>query len=245
MKILVTGSEGFIAKALIKKLDPVQNEITCWDIKNDDSFDYTKKYDLIYHLGAKTGARGTDYLSYEYFNVSKSIEIADYAKFHNSKVIYASSSSAKIPTNFYGLTKKWNEDMFKMLLPSSVGLRFFTVYGPNMRKDMFIYKAIEAIKNDQPVEIYGDYEREFTYIDDIVDCLISAKDMNGGVYDCSSGQKINITNACIMIAEILNKALKLKLFDTKDAYLMQSYFSIVKNPTPFIIGIKRTIESWQ
>lgn len=250
MKILVTGSHGFIAKHLIKRLDPIQHEVTLFDTEGErNTFNTEYKFDLIYHLGAKTGARGTDYSEYEYYNVANTLELINSAKKHGTKVIYASSSSAKNPTNFYGLTKKWNEDMFKMLLPDSVGLRLFTVYGPNMRKDMFIYKAIEAIKRGTGISIYyGDkekYAREFTYIEDVVDILINAQNIKAGVYDVSSGEKTNIIDAVNIIGSILERNVHSVVEKIDDAVYMKSENSIIKNPTPFIFGIKRTLEQWQ
>ena len=53
----------------------------------------------------------------------------------------------------------------------TTGLRFFTVYGPWGRPDMAYYLFAEAISNNKPIKVFnnGDMERDFTYIDDIVD----------------------------------------------------------------------------
>lgn len=105
-------------------------------------------------------------------------------------LVYASSSSVyggnKVqpfsvrhsvdhPVSLYAATKKANEMMAHSYshlynLPAT-GLRFFTVYGPWGRPDMAYYKFAEKIKAGQPIQIYnnGEMERDFTYIDDIVE----------------------------------------------------------------------------
>jgi UDP-glucuronate 4-epimerase len=112
-------------------------------------------------------------------------------------LIYASSSSVyglnqKVPfgvddrtdhqANFYGVTKKTNELMaqtYHHLFGLSItGLRFFTVYGPWGRPDMAYFSFARAIMADQPLQVYnqGQMQRDFTYIDDIVNGIAAALD---------------------------------------------------------------------
>ena len=62
-------------------------------------------------------------------------------------------------------------------LPTT-GLRFFTVYGPYDRPDMALQKFARAIMADEPIKVfnYGKHKRDFTYIDDIVECIIRVLD---------------------------------------------------------------------
>src|SRR5690625_318999 len=84
----------------------------------------------------------------------------------------------------YVASKYANEiiaSIFARLYPISViGLRFFTVYGPRGRPDMSPYKFVDAIHNGEPITVYGDgeYMRDFTYIDDIVNGIMACVDID-------------------------------------------------------------------
>lgn len=113
-------------------------------------------------------------------------------------LIYASSSSVygtntKTPfsvedrtdnqASFYGVTKKSNELMahaYHHLYQIPVtGLRFFTVYGPWGRPDMAYFSFTKAILEKKPIDVYnfGNMSRDFTYIDDIVEGIVAAVDL--------------------------------------------------------------------
>lgn len=118
-----------------------------------------------------------------------------------TKLIYASSSSVygvndKIPfslddntdrpSNIYGMTKKSNELMaysyYHLYGIQSLGMRFFTVYGPWGRPDMAYFSFTKAILEGKAIDVYnrGECYRDFTYIDDVVSALQNALDCNCG-----------------------------------------------------------------
>ena len=125
---------------------------------------------------------------YGFFNI---IEIS--RKYKIKRLIYASTSSvygsnieqpfsekhtADHPIQFYAATKRSNEliahaysSLYKL---ETVGLRFFTVYGPWGRPDMALFKFVNNIIKNKAIEIfnYGNHSRDFTYIDDIVEGII-------------------------------------------------------------------------
>ena len=125
---------------------------------------------------------------YGFFNI---IEIS--RKYKIKRLIYASTSSvygsnieqpfsekhtADHPIQFYAATKRSNEliahaysSLYKL---ETVGLRFFTVYGPWGRPDMALFKFVNNIIKNKVIEIfnYGNHSRDFTYIDDIVEGII-------------------------------------------------------------------------
>ncbi|MEM6744340.1 MAG: NAD-dependent epimerase [Pseudomonadota bacterium] len=93
----------------------------------------------------------------------------------NAKVPFSEEDPVDHPVSLYAATKKANELMAHAYadlyaLPST-GLRFFTVFGPWGRPDMAYFKFADAILEGRPIRIYnnGDMERDFTYIDDIVE----------------------------------------------------------------------------
>ena len=157
-----------------------------------------KKNDIshVINLAAYAGVRHSikkpqDYIDANITGFNNILRLSE--EFELKHLIYASSSSVygtntKIPfheddnvdhpVSLYGATKKSNELMAHCYshlfdLPTT-GLRFFTVYGPWGRPDMALFKFTKAIISNKPMEIYnhGKHNRDFTYIDDIVDSII-------------------------------------------------------------------------
>ena len=102
----------------------------------------------------------------------------------NKKVPFETTDNVDHPISLYAATKKSNELMahtyghlygFK-----TTGLRFFTAYGPWGRPDMAYYLFAKAISNDQPIKVFnnGQMERDFTYIDDIVNGITKIIEKN-------------------------------------------------------------------
>ncbi len=93
----------------------------------------------------------------------------------NRKVPFSTEDKVDNPVSLYAATKKSNELLAhaysKLYDIPSTGLRFFTVYGPAGRPDMFYYSATQKLAAGKTIQIfnYGDMRRDFTYIDDIVE----------------------------------------------------------------------------
>lgn len=92
----------------------------------------------------------------------------------NTEMPFSETEKADTPLTIYAATKKANEAMGHSYahlwnLPTTM-FRFFTVYGPWGRPDLALYKFVDAILDDRPIDIYnhGDMFRDFTYIDDLV-----------------------------------------------------------------------------
>ena len=96
----------------------------------------------------------------------------------NIKVPYSTDDRVDNPVSLYAATKKSNELMAhaysKLYNIPSTGLRFFTVYGPAGRPDMAYFGFTNKLREDKTIEIfnYGNCQRDFTYIDDIVEGVI-------------------------------------------------------------------------
>jgi UDP-glucuronate 4-epimerase len=153
----------------------------------------TEKFDAVCNLAAQAGVRYSlvNPDAYIQSNIIGFINILEACR-HNliKHLVYASSSSVyglneKIPfsekdnvdhpISLYAASKKSNELMahtysFLFDLPTT-GLRFFTVYGPWGRPDMALFIFTKAILEGKPIQVFnnGDMERDFTYIDDIVE----------------------------------------------------------------------------
>ena len=112
----------------------------------------------------------------------------------------------------------------------TVGLRFFTVYGPWGRPDMALYKFVENILNNKPIDLYnfGNHFRDFTYIDDIVEGIYlsmikslnatSKKIINDNsivpfhIFNLGSGRKTSLKKFVKLIEKNTNKKANIKLF---------------------------------
>jgi UDP-glucuronate 4-epimerase len=96
----------------------------------------------------------------------------------NGKIPFAELDRADEPMTLYAATKKSMELMAHsyahLYKVPTTAFRFFTVYGPWGRPDMALFKFVEAILNDRPIDIYGEgkMSRDFTYIDDLVEGII-------------------------------------------------------------------------
>ena len=96
----------------------------------------------------------------------------------NQKVPFSTEDKTDSPVSLYAATKKSNELLAhcysKLYNIPATGLRFFTVYGPAGRPDMFYYSATQKLAAGQSIQIfnYGNCKRDFTYIDDIVEGVL-------------------------------------------------------------------------
>lgn len=113
---------------------------------------------------------------------------------NNQKVPFSETDPVDHPISLYAATKKANElqaHVYHHLYGLNCwGLRFFTVYGPWGRPDMAYFKFPKAILAGQTIDVYnqGQHRRDFTYIDDIINGVVSAID------NCSGYEIINLGN---------------------------------------------------
>lgn len=158
----------------------------------DSLFD-TYHFDVVVNLAAQAGVRySIDHPDvYIESNIIGFYNILEACRHHPVEhLVYASSSSVyggnkKVPfsvddkvdnpVSLYAATKKSNELLAhaysKLYNIPSTGLRFFTVYGPAGRPDMFYFSATKKLARGEGIKIfnYGNMKRDFTYIDDIVE----------------------------------------------------------------------------
>ena len=158
-------------------------------------------FDRVIHLAAQAGVRYSLTNPHEYVdsNIRGFLHVLEGCRHARTEhLVYASSSSVyglntkmpfsvhhnvDHPISLYAATKKANELMahtysYLYGLPTT-GLRFFTVYGPWGRPDMALSLFTEAIVNEKPIKIFnnGRMERDFTYIEDIVEGVVRVMDL--------------------------------------------------------------------
>jgi UDP-glucuronate 4-epimerase len=233
MKILVTGTAGFIGNHLALKLLERGDQVIGIDNLNDyydvnlkkarlaRILDYKNYTDIradisdrdttaalfkqhqpqrVVNLAAQAGVRYSIENPYAYIdsNIIGFMNILEGCRHQNIEhLVYASSSSVyganetlpfsvhdnvDHPLSLYAATKKANELMAHTYshlyrLPTT-GLRFFTVYGPWGRPDMALFLFTKAILAGEPIKVfnYGKHQRDFTYVDDIVEGIIKTLD---------------------------------------------------------------------
>jgi UDP-glucuronate 4-epimerase len=233
MKVLVTGTAGFIGNHLAIKLLERGDEVIGIDNLNDyydvnlkkarlarilDHKNYTDiRADIsdretmaalfkqhqpqrVVNLAAQAGVRYSIENPHAYIdsNIVGFINILEGCRHNNVEhLVYASSSSVyganeslpfsvhdnvDHPLSLYAASKKANELMAHTYsnlyqLPTT-GLRFFTVYGPWGRPDMALFLFTKAILAGDPIQVfnYGKHQRDFTYVDDIVEGIIRTLD---------------------------------------------------------------------
>lgn len=144
----------------------------------------------------------------------------------NKKVPFSTDDKVDNPVSLYAATKKSNELLAhaysKLYNIPSTGLRFFTVYGPAGRPDMFYFSATNTLTKDGTIKIfnYGDMRRDFTYIDDIVEgvyrVMQGAPEKKNGedglplppyaVYNIGGGQPKNLLDYISTLQEELVRA---------------------------------------
>jgi len=160
----------------------------------------TNKIDVVVNLAAQAGVRYSIenpdvYIQSNIVGFMNILECSRHNKISN--LVYASSSSVyganltmpfsvhdnvDHPLSLYAATKKSNELMAhtysNLFNLSTTGLRFFTVYGPWGRPDMALFKFTKAIMNGDVIDVYnyGNHQRDFTYIEDIVEGLVRVID---------------------------------------------------------------------
>ncbi len=144
----------------------------------------------------------------------------------NKKVPFSTEDKVDNPVSLYAATKKSNELLAhaysKLYDIPSTGLRFFTVYGPAGRPDMFYFSATQKLAAGKTIRIfnYGDMRRDFTYIDDIVEGILrvmrGAPERKKGedglpvppyaVYNIGGGQPENLLDYISTLQEELVRA---------------------------------------
>jgi UDP-glucuronate 4-epimerase len=208
----------------------------------------------IVHLAAMTGVRFSIsnpgiYVDVDIIGTFNLLEMAK--KYKVEQFIFASSSSV------YGLNKKTpfsEEDAVELQIspyatakraaeifcktyntlygiPVTI-LRFFTVYGERQRPDMAIRKFTELIMKNKPIPIFGDgnSERDYTYIDDCIDCILAAvrNPMNFEIINIGSGKTISLKKLIKILEKVTVKKVRIEQLDEQAGDVPRTYADINK-----------------
>ena len=229
------------------------------DLVDDESINELfrqEQFEVVCNLAAQAGVRYSieNPKAYIDSNISGFLNILEGCRNHKVKhLVYASSSSVygenkKVPfetidnvdhpISLYAATKKSNELMahsyghlygFK-----TTGLRFFTVYGPWGRPDMAYYLFANAISNDEPIKVFnnGQMERDFTYIDDIVNgvTMIIEKNVDSRehykIYNIGNNKTESVQNFIATIEKAMGKKVIKELYPMQQGDVTKTFADV-------------------
>ncbi|MCJ7617949.1 MAG: NAD-dependent epimerase, partial [Desulfobacterales bacterium] len=189
-----------LKKARLESLTPFENfsfyNMDISDKKSLEGIFNTIKYDVVVNLAAQAGVRYSieNPQAYVDSNIVGFVNLLECCRHNDVKhLVFASSSSVygantkmpfsvhnnvDHPLSLYAATKKANELMAHtyshLYGMHCTGLRFFTVYGPWGRPDMALFLFTKAILEEKPIKVFnhGRMQRDFTYIDDIIEGVV-------------------------------------------------------------------------
>ena len=209
------------------------------DLTKVDLANLLHDVDYVFHLAGQPGVRsswGSEFSRYTENNISATQLLLEAAKqIKLRKFVYASTSSVygdttdlpmredglTRPVSPYGATKLAAEHLCHLYCQAygvpTVALRFFTVYGPRQRPDMFFHIFMRSLLQGDPVPLYDDGEqtRDFTYCGDIVDGLYNASQYagQGEVFNLGGGSQVSLLSAIALAEQIAGRKANLQRFD--------------------------------
>lgn len=261
-----------------ENLQVVEGDIR--DIEHLDKLFQEHRIDLIVHLAAMAGVRPSikEPLLYNDVNVRGTLNLLEMCrKYDIDKFVFASSSSVygnnekvpfseadnvDYPISPYAATKKAGElicHTYHHLYNIDVAcLRFFTVYGPGQRPDLAIHKFTKLIFNDEEIPFYGDgsTERDYTYIDDIIDGVMKAIDwVQAGkgrydIFNLGESNTITLKRMVETLEKVIGKKARINRLPMQSGDVNRTYADVTKakeilgyNPTmDFEEGIRRFVK---
>lgn len=225
------------------------------DVKTTNIISTFRPFKII-HLASMAGVRYSIENPQLYIesNIAGFVHLMEQAVLYDVKhVVYASSSSVyglniKVPfeetdkietcNSPYACSKMAMELFAKTYTQlyniSCIGLRFFTVYGPHGRPDMAPYKFLKAIMNDEEIDKYGDgsSSRDYTYIDDIVDGIVSSleneKERKCEIYNLGNSSPVDLNTFIGLCEKVVGKEAKINQMTNQMGDVPNTYACIEK-----------------
>ena len=229
------------------------------------------QFDLVCNLAAQAGVRYSIENPQAYIdsNVNGFLNILECCRHYNVKrLVYASSSSVygntekipfvetsnvDMPISLYAATKKSNELMAHtyshLYKIETIGLRFFTVYGPWGRPDMATFLFTDAILTNRPIHVFnnGNLSRDFTYIDDIVQGVVSTL-LKGSknsslykLYNIGNGKPVQLLEFIESLEKVLDITATKNMLPMQDGDVYQTFANTSKLEHDFAYKPQTTV----
>jgi nucleoside-diphosphate-sugar epimerase len=222
------------------------------DILSADLKELLRGVSYVFHLAGQPGVRsswGAEFAKYTQNNVMATQALLEASKEAGlEKFVYASTSSVygdtddlpmredgrTRPVSPYGVSKLAAEHLcylyWKAFGVPTVSLRFFTVYGPRQRPDMFFHIFMRGLLRDEQVPLYDDGEqtRDFTFCSDIVDGLLGAAFYpgSGEVFNLGGGSETSILKVIATVEKLAGRNVKLQRLDRQKGDVRHTRASI-------------------
>lgn len=252
MKVLVTGSEGFLGRRLCALLDAQTEHIVLrydlqlgHDVLNaeqlDDALDGV---DACIHLAAVADLyiAEEDPERTQSINVEATRLVLEACNRHDVRLLFASTVCAYgnngyeqsdenaplAPTEVYALSKATAETLLADQLDKHCILRLATFYGPDMRQSLATSVFIRALLNDEVIHIHGDGQqtRCYTHVEDVANgilCILESKQT--GVFNIAGEEEVSVLKLIEVLAGIANKTPRLQFVDDRFGQIRRSNIS--------------------
>lgn len=257
IKILVTGSTGFIGSNLCKRLEDnkeiyIAISSNFGNIAEEETWNKIPPVDVVIHLASLTSVSESWNNTYQFLktNCLSTTLALEYCKKNNSKLIFLSSylygtplslpiaENFKVePTNPYAVTKMVSEEICKFYHEhfnlNIIILRPFNVYGPNQGSNFLIPTIINQIQNQEKIIVKDLFpKRDYVYIDDLIDAIIeSIKTVNNEflIFNIGSGKSYSVSEIIQIIQNCLgtNKVIE-SLMERRTGEIMDTVADISK-----------------
>ncbi|PIF02166.1 MAG: NAD-dependent epimerase [Draconibacterium sp.] len=244
----------------------------------------SEKFDVVCNLAAQAGVRYSiqnpkAYIKSNlvgFFNILEACRhnVVKHLVYASSSSVYGNSGKKTLsvndrtdnPVSLYAATKKSNELMAHtyshLFNLKTTGLRFFTVYGPWGRPDMAPILFASAIKNGETIQVFnnGNLERDFTYIDDIIEGLsriiLQSEKLNTDTYsifNIGNGNPVKLLDFISILEEKMGKKAKKKFVDMQPGDVYRTFADVselkekygYKPQTLLIDGIENFIKWYE
>jgi UDP-glucuronate 4-epimerase len=241
----------------INKKFPDRLKLITGDIRNSEHLQEAfqkNRIDLVVHLAARAGVRPSieQPLLYQDVNIRGTMVLLEFCKEYKVKdFIFASSSSVYgenqrvpfsekdldiQPISPYGATKRAGELLsysYHHLYGMNIAcLRIFTAYGPRQRPEMAIHKFTRLVDQGEKVPMFGDgsSRRDYTYIDDLIEGILSIIHRSKGfeVYNLGESQTTSLKELIQLIEKALGKKALVEMLQPQPGDVSTTYADITK-----------------
>ncbi len=231
MRILLTGSRGFIGRHVVASVHGRTGEVIEWsdDIRNLNKC--TERSEVVLHLAGVSRNERFNEMDYESYanNVVGTAAVLNYCNRFGARCVLASTSAvyrpsdgahsvaedaAIRPASAYGISKWLAENLCHQQAgdagTASTVLRLFNVYGPGQHPSFVVPYVVQCLKERRPIFLrMPDGIRDFVYVTDVVDALLKAarlRDPGVRVFNIGSGRAVRIREMVRMAERVFGQA---------------------------------------
>jgi len=262
MKVLITGSSGFIGSYLAKKMKKEGFKVVTFDIKESKKEDVrnfeallkkSDRCDVIIHLAAlcidsESIEKPHEYLTTNIVGTLNALEVARRIKV--KKFLFASSAGVGKRTP-YSLSKLIGEELCTFYnnhynVPTYI-LRIYNVYGPGNKKGV-IYNFVKNLMENKPIVINfdGKQERDFIHVEDVANSIIRLinESYEPGIFEIGTGKSVRIIDLGMLISSLMGKEASFifKRPQINELRKSRAKKPFIKNYKKLEVGLKEVIE---